>query len=615
MEKHVKYSRFALGAVVEMWHFEHIVFLIMLIPTAIFTKALNWLSYSTGSVITTASVGALLSWRLPFFLILTVLFALLCIWIEVICKILLCNGLLKNDSKTSLAIIKNSFGILQRFFRPLGVVVILFILFAAPLCGVGFFISPTKNLYIPKFIMSFISAHTFIYVVYLLVLFLILYVTFRYMFVFHGVGIGDKTIDEALKESYEITGKYWKKIILSLIKASCFSALVLFLALLFFNSIPSGIIDELGKDIPSSYRLDLQAVMETKDETMINVLGYRIVSACTILLGNYFVAIFAALSANNILLTITRLYHEYTDGGELIHYKGKLTLKKFTVHLVFVIGVPVAIIIAGVFVGMFFEDLFIHENSVPIVAHRTGGTLASENSLEGIEQAFLHGCYGSETDIQRTKDNGYIINHDSDFKRLTGVAKTPGELTMEEISELCITDTTGNGQKLTVPTLDELLDAGRGKVRLFLELKGVSADKQMVDDVVAMVKDKDMVNNVTLISLKQDVVFYAEDTYPEFETGLLIFGSVGDVSKLNCDLIIMEEEMTTNERVDRIHQAGKKALVWTVNDSMGMRQFLCMDLDGIITDEIQLAEKVQQELDARSDLRIMEDALEDVFMK
>ena len=76
----------------------------------------------------------------------------------------------------------------------------------------------------------------------------------------------------------------------------------------------------------------------------------------------------------------------------------------------------------------------------------------------------------------------YIINHDNDFARLTGDPHKPSELSLEEIKQLKIRDTTGNGQLLSVPTLEELLEHGKGKVKLFLELKGESADYDMVKD-------------------------------------------------------------------------------------------------------------------------------------
>lgn len=136
----------------------------------------------------------------------------------------------------------------------------------------------------------------------------------------------------------------------------------------------------------------------------------------------------------------------------------------------------------------------------------------------------------------------------------------------------------------------------------------------MVDDVVKAVKERDMVDEVALISLDYDVIDYAEQIYPEMETGVLIFGAVGDVTNLNCDMIIMEEEMASVvSTVRKIHDAGKRAGVWTVNTERAMRRFLDSEADMVITDDILMANEVQKELDERADYDILKDRSSDLW--
>lgn len=136
----------------------------------------------------------------------------------------------------------------------------------------------------------------------------------------------------------------------------------------------------------------------------------------------------------------------------------------------------------------------------------------------------------------------------------------------------------------------------------------------MVEDVVKAVKERDMVEDVVLISLNYDVIDYAERKYPEMETGVLIFGSMGDVTKLNCDMIIMEEEMAAVVSTIRsIHDAGKRAGVWTVNTRRAMTRFLDSEVDFVITDDILMAIDVQKELDERTDYDIIKDRSSDLW--
>jgi glycerophosphoryl diester phosphodiesterase len=279
---------------------------------------------------------------------------------------------------------------------------------------------------------------------------------------------------------------------------------------------------------------------------------------------------------------------------------------------VLLILILVLIVVIAVAVGFSFDELFERDEPVRVVAHRTGGVMAPENSMEGLEIAIEHGCYAAETDTQRTKDGYYIINHDDDFKRLTGVKKKPGDMTLEEIRQLVITDP-ATGATSPVPELDGMLDAVKDRILLFLELKGATADKQMVDDVVKMIREKDCVDDVVLISLKYDIIDYAETQYPEFKTGLLIFGGLGDVSRIHSDLLILEEEMATDSRIDSIHNSGKEVYVWTINTEKGMYKFLDSSCDGIITDQIEMAERVQETLDNRTDMKLLQDRLADIW--
>ena len=318
-------------------------------------------------------------------------------------------------------------------------------------------------------------------------------------------------------------------------------------------------------------------------------------------------------------MVLTRLYLRFRKEDEGHAYEPeKYDLKpKDARHVILTLLaflVPVLLVCLSVFMAVFFNKIFPEREKTAVIAHRTGGYLASENSLEGLDEAASHGCYGGETDIQRTKDRHYIINHDNDFARLTGDPHKPSEMTLEEIKKLKIRDTTGNGKLLSVPTMEELLDHGKGKVKLFLELKGESADYYMVDDVVKAVKERDMVDDVVLISLNYDVIDYAEREYPEMETGVLIFGSMGDMTKLNCDMIIMEEEMAAVVSTIRsIHDAGKRVGVWTVNTKRAMKRFLDSEADMVITDDILMSIDVQKELDERTDYDIIKDRSSDLW--
>ena len=88
-------------------------------------------------------------------------------------------------------------------------------------------------------------------------------------------------------------------------------------------------------------------------------------------------------------------------------------------------------------------------------------------------------------------------------------------MTLEEVKQLRV-----DGEP--VPTLEDMLDASHGRLTLYVELKGETADKQMADEAVKIIKDRNMTDETVIISLKYDLIDYVESTYPEMNTGFIL---------------------------------------------------------------------------------------------
>ncbi|MBQ6387662.1 MAG: hypothetical protein IJH96_03470 [Ruminococcus sp.] len=184
--------------------------------------------------------------------------------------------------------------------------------------------------------------------------------------------------------------------------------------------------------------------------------------------------------------------------------------------------------------------------------------------------------------------------------RTAGVPQKPSEMMLDEIRTLRV-----NGEP--VPTLEEMLEASRGKVTLLVELKGETADRQMADDAVRIIRERHMTDETIIISLKYNLIEYVATMYPEIKTGYLAFASFGNTAMLNCDYLMLEEEVATDETITNIHHVGKKVFVWTVNDKDDIRRFMRSEADGIITDYVAEAEQIKQELESMTSLeRMME---------
>lgn len=332
--------------------------------------------------------------------------------------------------------------------------------------------------------------------------------------------------------------------------------------------------------------------------------------------------ILGLLAVPIIIYSVTDLFYRYNvrDGYSLKNriYKieeyereaQKTKKKKKTKARLFLVLVGILLINSSISTayGLFFNKFAKGENKIALVAHRGGGNLGAENTIAGMQKAIKAGASWTEIDVQRTKDGYYVINHDSTFKRLTGIDKSSDEMTLKEIKSLRVKDLFDKERPAQpVATLEEFIKAGQGKIGFYIELKGDTANKKMADDVVKLIKDKKLENSTALLSLDLNLIKYIESKYPEITTGYLYYFSLGEISEIQADILIMEEREATTLNILKAHEAGKKVVVWTINSSDSVNQFVKSDVDAIITDFVLDVKNGMKERDARSDLQIVVD--------
>lgn len=634
-QKQVSFRRLTFEALPEMWSFQILTTLLMAVPASILSKLITWTAESAGGAMTTANAGELLlNWRTPVLLLLGGLLLFWYIVWEIFAQVHMHEDVLNGCRAGILQEVHKGIRSFRRFLSPAGILILLYIFIVVPLCGIGFSISLSRTFYIPNFIMDAIHSTPLYAVAYTVLMAALAVIGWHSIFSVHAMLIDGMTPSEARKESRRLLKAHGREFIPGMIKHILFVFAILVAAYFLFNALPYAGLERMGEELPKGYNADILQLADfsfsdemdaetkmnpavepgtgTEAENAAAVIFYRFLCCLTILMGKYLDSVAILLGGSYLLLRFTRYYLEFTRGA-CTSWTERPRKSRYGWKFLMMIAVFILIFLTSILLGLFYHQVFERPEPVKIIAHRAGGTEASENSIEGLYAAIEYGCYGSEIDVQRTKDGYYIINHDSDFKRLTGTARSPRDMTMEEIRTLRIKDTTGNGAELPVATLEEMLDAIRGKGKLFIELKGSTADRQMVDDLARIIREKDCIQDVALISLDYGIIDYAETNYPEFETGTLFFAGIGNVARLNCDLLIMEEQIASNLRVEQVHNAGKQAIVWTVNTPESMYRFLDSNVDAIITDEIQMAEETQATLNARSDLQIIQDKITNVW--
>lgn len=515
--------------------------------------------------------------------ILLLIFSLICLFLyvafDINTMVIYAADRMKGKEVRLSECIKEGILSIRKFFTVEGIGIILYIAFLSPLVGLGLSISLTSDLYIPTFITSVIEDRFLYHILYFIFILFFAFIGIIHIFAIYGIVAENMNVHEALKESRRLIRKNWKDFIGQHISFLMSILLMNVILLGIFLVAPILIIGHL----PVTYHI------------------YRML--VIFVLAGFYVSFFI-LNLMDIpfyVLWMTRIYLSY-------HYEEAVFIPRRNNREVYLFEVAAVIVwmgllLASTYVNDNFDTFFKKDFDGRIIAHRAGGSEAFENSLEGIRKAVQLDIYGSEIDIQRTKDDHYILNHDNDFKRLYNDPHSSIQLELAQIEEL--TEKVAGVPKIA--TLEESLDTAKGKIVLFIELKGNSADKRMADDAVKMIREKDMVDECVLISLKYDLITYIESAYPEIKTAYLTFAVFGDVKELNCDYIGLEEEAASREAIRSIHSGNKKVLVWTVNERSSQKHFLLSEADYLITDNISQADVLISSLKMRNDFEIIFD--------
>ncbi len=238
-----------------------------------------------------------------------------------------------------------------------------------------------------------------------------------------------------------------------------------------------------------------------------------------------------------------------------------------------------------------------------IVAHRGYSAQAPENTIPAFQMCIDNSCPAAELDVQMLADGTVIVLHDDNLKRTTGVDKNVWEVTYDEIKDLdngSFFDESFAGT--TIPTFDEVIRlAGREKEKLFLniEIKRNGHDDGIVEKVVEIIRENNYMDYCDVTSMDYETIEDVRKIDPEILTAYTTSVGIGDIGSLDAaDIISISEPFATYENIDRIHRAGKRVFVWTVNEEETIKKLISLNTDAILTNDPDLCREIIAQYDS-----------------
>lgn len=224
-----------------------------------------------------------------------------------------------------------------------------------------------------------------------------------------------------------------------------------------------------------------------------------------------------------------------------------------------------------------------------VIAHRGLWTPSgsAQNSITSLRLAAESGCYGSEFDVQLSRDGVVVVNHDEATDDGTVIS-------MHDWSDLQ-GKTLKNGEQLSL--LSAYLDEGKKHpgTQLILEIKAQptpEAEDQITAAAVNLVNERGMGRQVEYISfswrvccrlrqlLPQAAVYYLNSDKTPMEV------AQAGLTGIDYDYNVVFKHP---EWVEQAHRLGMKVNVWTVDKRDDLKHAIDLGVDFITTNQPQAA--------------------------
>ena len=236
-----------------------------------------------------------------------------------------------------------------------------------------------------------------------------------------------------------------------------------------------------------------------------------------------------------------------------------------------------------------------------IVGHR-----GSQWGVENTRAAFINGAeagaWALECDIRVTADGTFVISHDDSYKRLGGPATKIAKMTTQEVLNTRLTSKrhgityAGNpctlGEFLDICIEHNVVPVVEVKVCTSIHSNTKAENEPVFDGIPALINlidQKGLTDKVVIISFMPGVVDFIHRHYPDVTVQVLAGDEDGPIEdwvdwciKYNMDLDVIHT-IVTKEAVDRMHAAGLKVNVWTVDKVEDFERVKAAGVDFITT--------------------------------
>ncbi|MGX4685514.1 glycerophosphoryl diester phosphodiesterase membrane domain-containing protein [Vagococcus sp. JNUCC 83] len=442
----------------------------------------------------------------------------------------------------------------------------------SPIGAIRFHSDLLSKIKIPAFIVDFIFENRIVFVVLFILMYLSLIVmAIRLMFTLPLMILKDFTFKEASKTSWRVTRKHFKSIISQFILVMGTVALIAIL----INGILIGI-----QGLMDTYYQDYAFYSAI---VLLSLLQFNwVFNLVLTTIGIFFVTI-SYLDRLGFLPNVTSAF------SQVNHTSFKKT--SWGQKAIFLFGGVWLLVSVSSYNYLFLTQPSIHRPKT--ISHRgvdDGNHV--QNSIEALEMTskktrpnFI------EMDVQETKDKQFIVMHDFKLNHLVNQDGRPNEFTLKELQQMTAKE---HGKEAHLVSFDDYLKrAEELDQKLLIEIKATKEDSpNMVSLFIDKYYDKIKKEGHEIQSLSFDVVKELKQLKPDLYVGYIMPFTLAGTPDGDMDFYSVEYTTLTKNLVQTMHNQGKEVYVWTLNDTDTINRMIFYGVDGIITDNMSLLNRV-----------------------
>jgi glycerophosphoryl diester phosphodiesterase len=201
--------------------------------------------------------------------------------------------------------------------------------------------------------------------------------------------------------------------------------------------------------------------------------------------------------------------------------------------------------------------------------------LEPENTLASFQRAIDIGVDWIEFDLRKTKDGVLVVIHDDKVDRTTNGRGLVSDMTFEALQEL------NAGNSLKIPSLQQVIDLARDKVKMDMEIKedGIEAD------VVSAIESNHVTSRCMVSSFMIQPIKNARELNGRIMTAAIMDKMPSEESidlltdKIRADAVMLSIKIASPPFLARLRGRRLKIGIWNADTAEQIENYAAMKPD------------------------------------